>query len=280
MPTTQQRIAQATTDASPSLARVGHWMSAHPIQTLAASAEEIAEATGTSVAAIHRFAVSAGFEGFTHLKSALGRELASVVAPMRKIGGVRAAALASTLPEGAASAQQIERAAAQLLKARQVYLLGLGTSSFVAGYAAHLLAPYLPRAWPIAGPGGTEVAARWLAGIGATDVLLAISLPRYSVATVQLAQFARERRAQVIAITDSPQAPLARVAQRLLLAPAAHAVLPSSVQAAVSVVEAMVAEVIRLNPDAQRLAQEMSEAVLAHLTTEAGSHDPNIDSPT
>src|SRR3954463_11777517 len=98
----QQRIAAAAQEASPSLARVGHWMAAHPIQTLSCSADEIASLTGTSVAAINRFSVAAGFEGFPHLKSQLGRELESVVDPVRKLDGARSGATGRAAKTGQA----------------------------------------------------------------------------------------------------------------------------------------------------------------------------------
>src|SRR5215813_6995462 len=82
----QGRIESAVEDASPSLSRVGRWMSSHPIRTLSHSAEEIAALTGTSVAAINRFSRAAGFEGFAHLKTVLGEELQSTVEPLRKLG--------------------------------------------------------------------------------------------------------------------------------------------------------------------------------------------------
>jgi len=274
----QDRIEAAVEDASPSLSRVGRWMSAHPIRTLSHSAEEIASLTGTSVAAINRFARAAGFEGFTDLKAVLGDELQSTVAPLRKLGGaktgVRPARTKKSAPAIDAEALQraiavpgIQRVAGRLLKARQVLVLGLGTSGYLAGYAAHALMPYLPRVWALAGEGGTEEAARRLSRCGRGDVLLAVSLPRYSRDTVRLAQFARERGAEVIAITDAPDAPLAAVANSFLLAPSQHAVMPSSAVGALAVIEAIAAAVMRLIPDAALVAREMSELVLSHLAT-------------
>ena len=271
MPTAQQRIEAATAEASPSLSRVGHWMSAHLIQTLSCSADEMAALTGTSVAAINRFSRAAGFDGFAHLKNTLGKQLESVVDPVRKLSGAKARAgagpIAADALQAACAAPEIRRAAGRLLKARNVWLLGLGASSYVAGYAAHVLMPYLPQVWAVAGSGGTEVAARRLARVAKGDVMLAVSLPRYSTATVRLAGFARERGAHVIALTDSPQAPLAAVADLLLLAPAQHPVMPSSALGAVAVVETLTAAVMRLNPDAVLIARELSEAVLRHLAT-------------
>jgi DNA-binding MurR/RpiR family transcriptional regulator len=253
-------------------------MSAHPIRTLSHSAEQIAAQTGTSVAAINRFARAAGFEGFSDLKTVLGDELQSAVEPLRKLArsrpkpGSPKAALGDFAIDGealrrATAEPQIERVAGRLLKARRVWSLGLGTSSYLAGYAAHALTPYLPGVWAIAGDGGTEEAARRLSRCGRGDVLLAVSLPRYSKDTVFLAGFARERRAYVIAITDVAGAPLAAQADALLLAPSGHTTMPSSAVGALAVIEAIASAVMRLSPDAVRRAGELSELVLSYLAT-------------
>jgi len=274
----QDRIESAVAEASPSLSRVGRWMSTHPIRTLSHSAEEIASLTGTSVAAINRFARAAGFEGFTDLKAVLGEELQSAVEPLRKLaspkskarpvkGRAKAPVIDADALHRAIMQPQIQRVAGRLLKARQVWLLGLGTSSYLVGYAAHALTPYLPRVWAIAGEGGTEEAARRLSRCGRGDVLVAVSLPRYSKDTVRLTTFARERGAYIIAITDSADAPLAGAARLLLLAPGEHPVMPSSALGALAVIEAIAAEVARLNPDAAKVAREMSELVLSYLAT-------------
>src|SRR5262249_44182306 len=81
----QTRIESAVVDASPSLSRVGRWIAMHPIQALSYSAEEIASLTGTSVAAVNRFARSAGCNGFAHLKTLLGEALQSAVQPLNKL---------------------------------------------------------------------------------------------------------------------------------------------------------------------------------------------------
>src|SRR5262245_16487425 len=167
-------------------------MSTHPIRTLSHSAEEIAELTGTSVAAINRFSRAAGFDGFGHLKSVLGQELQSAVDPVRKLKAPAphngaAAPIDGEALLAATAAPELRRAAGRLLKAQQVWLLGMGASSHLAGYAAHVLMPYLPRVATVAGEGGTEEAARRLSRCGRADALLAISLPRYSSDTVRLA---------------------------------------------------------------------------------------------
>src|SRR5213595_2485403 len=92
-----RRIETTAADASPSLSRVGLWMSSHAIHTLSNSAEETAALTGTSVAAVNRFARAAGFDGFAHLKSELGKELQSTVDPVHKLGRAKTKSRAAAI---------------------------------------------------------------------------------------------------------------------------------------------------------------------------------------
>lgn len=276
-----RRISQSALDNSPVLEKVGLWMAAHPLRVIALSAEEVAQQSGVSLAAVNRFARSTGFEGFAHLKAELAEELQDAAEPIRKLmphsgmpsNGARIAGgsfdIAQRNLQVAAQAldsKSLEHAARRILKARVLYTLGLGMSSYLAHTAAHLLMPYAPVVTHLAGDGGTEAAARRMTRIGDEDVLLAVSLPRYSRDTASLARYARERGAWVLSITDRPGAPLAAHADAVLLAPADHGVLSSSAVAALAVIEALTTRVMQLNPDSVRLATELSEAVLDHLS--------------
>jgi len=272
MTSAQAQIESAIPNATPSLSRVGRWMSMHPIQTLSQSAEEIAVLTGTSVAAVNRFARAAGFDGFAHLKNSLGAELQSAVEPLHKIGAGTARqagtpVIDANAIQSAIAAPEIRKAATRLVKARRVLVLGLGKSSYLAGYAAHSLMPFLADVWAIAVTGGTEEAARRLSRCGRGDVIVAVSLRRYSKDTVRMVEMARERGAYIVAVTDSVQAPLAPLANCLLIAPSEHPVMPSSALGAMAVLEALAAVVVEINPDAALASREMSEMVLSHLVT-------------
>lgn len=276
-----QRISQSALDNSPVLEKVGLWMAAHPLRAIALSAEEVAQQSGASLAAVNRFARSAGFEGFAHLKTALAEELQDAAEPIRKLmptsASARNSAPDTSHPLAAAQrnlqvaaqaldAKALDHAARRILKARILYTLGFGMSSYLAETAAHLLMPFGPTVTNLAGDGGTEAAARRMTHIGPGDVLLAISLPRYSRDTASLARYARERGAWVLAVTDRPGAPLAAQADAVLLAPADHGVLSSCAVPALAVIEALTTRVMQLNPDSVRLATELSEAVLDHLS--------------
>ncbi len=97
-------------------------------------------------------------------------------------------------------------------------------------------------------------------------MLVAISMPRYSATTIELAHTARERGARVLAIVDSPAAPLAGEADLCLYAPAAHSVLSASLVSLQALCEILFAEVLRQNPDAVALAVEHTDSITPYLT--------------
>jgi DNA-binding MurR/RpiR family transcriptional regulator len=110
-------------------------------------------------------------------------------------------------------------------------------------------------------------------------VLLAISLPRYSLDTLQLARFANERGASVLAITDSPASPLTSIAEHVLFAPADHPVLTSSNIAVLALIEGLVAGVMARNKEAVKLATELTESVMAYLHMPGNSKSSKATKP-
>ena len=76
--------------------------------------------------------------------------------------------------------------------------------------------------------------------VGPGDVLFGISFPRYSTATGKALQYCREAGAQVIALTDSETAPIARSAHYLLTAKSDMVSLVDSLVAPMSVVNALI----------------------------------------
>ncbi len=271
MNTVLQRIEAAAINVTPALASIGHWITASPIQTLSLSAAELAVEAGASLAAVNRFSQAAGFQGFADLKSALGIELQSATAPLRKLEvsasrgkrGKEVMEVEQILEAGRSA--KIPPIADRLLKGEQVFILGLGLSSYLAAYAAHAMTPYLKNAFAISGPGGTEAAARRLSTIGQGDILIAMTLPRYSRDTVHMAGFAKRRGAYVVAITDSASAPIAREAHVVLAVPVNHAILSSTSMGMLAVIEGLVSCVMERNPNAGQLAREVSDLVLSHL---------------
>lgn len=273
-PSILERLRQSAAEASPAVRKVGLWMAAHPLRAISLSADEIAEQAQASQAAVNRFATHAGFEGLAQLRAALTAELQDVrepVAKLQRLAGMPDEHPFASAQEGLLHAAQrldvalLDQCAQAVLAARHVYVLGLGMSHFAAGFAASALMPYVQGSTHVSDGGGSEQIVRRMMNLGPGDVLIAISVPRYSMDTVALATAARDRGAHVVAITDQLSSPLAAVAQTVLLAPAQHGVLSHSYVSIVALIEALLSTVVRLHPRAAAIAADMYDTLLPHL---------------
>lgn len=79
--------------------------------------------------------------------------------------------------------------------------------------------------------------------VGKDDVFIGISFPRYSKRTVKAIDYAKERGATVIAITDSAGSPLAAKCDHLLLARSDMASFVDSLVAPLSLINALIVAV-------------------------------------
>ncbi|WP_252089196.1 MurR/RpiR family transcriptional regulator [Pseudomonas sp. MWU13-3659] len=280
-----RKLSQGLAELPPSLRKVADYILRHPLKAATLTIEEMAQATATSPAAVNRLAKALDLGGYSGMKSELVTTLQQMVSPVDKLrnelaqrpGGdfglheqIQSATsnLATTASNNQAEA--FEAFISSLVGARKVYVLGFGNSVYLAGLAASTLVPFCQDACAISMEGGNENAAYRLAAITEQDVLLAIALPRYSQDTLQLSRFAHERKATVLAITDSPASPLAPIARHVLYAPADHPVLTSSNIAVLALIEGLVAGVMARNKEAVKLATELTESVMSYLHVPGG----------
>ncbi|MCY1408983.1 putative HTH-type transcriptional regulator YbbH [compost metagenome] len=284
-----RKLAEIAPDLPPSLRKVADFILRHPLKAATLTIEELALESTTSPSAVNRLAKVMDLGGFTGLKTELVTTLQQMVSPVDKLRneleqraggefGLQEQIQIASGNLGTAGANNqaaiFETFVARLIEARRVYVLGFGNSAYMAGLAAGTLMPFCADAIAVSMEGGNENAAYRLAAITHQDVLLAISLPRYSLDTLQLARFAKERGATVLAITDSPASPLNNIAEHVLFAPADHPVLTSSNIAVLALIEGLVAGVMARNKEAVKLATEMTESVMSYLHMPTGSKSP------
>jgi DNA-binding MurR/RpiR family transcriptional regulator len=81
--------------------------------------------------------------------------------------------------------------------------------------------------------------------IGADDVCIAISFPRYSSQTVNALRFVNDRGATIISITDSESSPIALYAKYLLIAGSSIVSFVDSLVAPLSLINALIAAAAR-----------------------------------
>jgi DNA-binding MurR/RpiR family transcriptional regulator len=115
------------------------------------------------------------------------------------------------------SLDRIAAAARTLASARRIYCLGLRSSHCVAWHLHYVLSLVGEKSVHIDGVAATGADA--MAKATSRDVLLVASVLPYTRLTVELAEYAVEQGVQVVAITDSEVAPLAQIAQHVVVVP-------------------------------------------------------------
>lgn len=283
------RALKPTTDLANRIAKVyptlseGHRKAAdfvlqNPLDTATMTIEGLAERSGTSTATITRFVRALGYASYGDFRTALSAALKVALAPVEALADARAAAgsvfatMSASLGNEAANLEEaiatldeptVDRAIAALLKARRIFIIGYGASHHVGAFLEDGLLLYLEADVIFAtARGGPERASNQMLSAGPDDLVVAISLPRYSRSTLELAKFAKQRNAMLLAITDRPSSPLVAIADMTLFAPARNNFLPNSPTAAFAVADALITTLARERPDAVEALKALSESQL------------------
>ena len=130
----------------------------------------------------------------------------------------------------------------KIVSARNIYILGVRSAAALADFLTFNFRMMFDNVRAVEGTTGTEIFEQLL-DIGAEDVFIAISFPRYSKRTVRAVEFAHCAGADVVALTDSVTSPLANDCDQLLTARSDMASFVDSLVAPLSIINAMVAAV-------------------------------------
>jgi DNA-binding MurR/RpiR family transcriptional regulator len=99
--------------------------------------------------------------------------------------------------------------------------------------------------------------------VGGDDVVIGISFPRYSMRTLKAMEFANDRNAKVISITDSIHSPMCLYSSCNLLAKSDMVSIVDSLVAPLSLINALVVALCVKAPNAARKNLEELERVWA-----------------
>ena len=130
----------------------------------------------------------------------------------------------------------------KIVRARNIYILGSRSSASLAAFLTFNFRMMFDNVRNVEISSGSEMFEQIL-NIGAEDVLIAISFPRYSKRTVRAVHFAHNAGADVVSITDSTASPIAADSDQLLTAKSDMASFVDSLVAPLSIINAMVAAV-------------------------------------
>ncbi|MBU5311088.1 MurR/RpiR family transcriptional regulator [Tissierella carlieri] len=128
-----------------------------------------------------------------------------------------------------------------ILNAENVYILGLRSSSFLAGYLGFYLS-FLIKDVKVITSGPNDVFEQLLKS-DSKDIIIGISYPRYSKRTLEALDFCKEKGCKIISITDSLISPAAKYSDISLIASSDMLSFVDSLVAPMSLINALIVSI-------------------------------------
>ncbi|MGL6106889.1 MurR/RpiR family transcriptional regulator [Romboutsia sp.] len=216
---------------------------------------KLGETVGVSESTVVRFANAMGYSGYPKLQDALQELIKNKLTTVQRVEMAKEYSDDSTILKKVLKSdidnikdtleeideKAFEKAATKLLTAKKIYILGMRSSFTIAQYLGYYLDIILDNVHIIRTDMGD--AFEQTVRISEGDVLIAISFPRYSKKSYQIVDCAKEKGAHIIALTDSLFAPVASLADNILLVKSNMASFVDSLVPAFSVVNALIVSV-------------------------------------
>ena len=226
------------------------------------TASRLGALVGVSESTVVRFAIELGFEGYPEFQRALQKMIRSRLTSFQRMevtnsligeGEVLDKVLLSDIDKIRRTMEEIdhasfEEAVERIVSAEHVYIIGVRSSSSLAGFLNYNFRMIFDNVRFVQTTSGSEMFEQ-IMQVGARDVMIAISFPRYSTRIINAVEYARSRGADVVALTDSTLSPIAAYASQLLIAHSDMASFVDSLVAPLSIINAMIVAVARKKQD-------------------------------
>jgi DNA-binding MurR/RpiR family transcriptional regulator len=260
-PTLEARISGVLPNLTAKQRRLARYMLDNEIDLAFASADDVGRQAGVDAATVVRFSRMLGYDGFADLRDSVRRSVPQFLTAVERVtqwltrgqsDDVLQAVFAqdvSNLEKTARmnSSETIAQAVDLLGSAPHVICIGHGISGFIADHMAHQLALV---GVPMQRPSRSIVdGAIDLSLLSENDVVVVISVWRYLMDTLLLAEGALDRGASIIALTDSRAAPIAAHADVTLTAATETPELSHSVVGLITLTNVLVTGLAVANPE-------------------------------
>lgn len=238
------------------------------------TAAEIAKAVGVSESTVVRFAVSVGYEGFPEFSKAMEIWYKSKMNTISMMGSTYSKESQSDLLNAVLKSdmkrmedtianldvEAFELAVDIIINARKVYVVGLRTCEPLAEFLHFYLNMIRDDVIMLKTTSASEMFEQMIR-INEDDCIIGISFPRYSMRTLKAIEFANDRNAKVITLTDSVHSPMNLYSSCNLLAQSDMVSIVDSLVAPLSVINALVVALCLRLPDEVKKNLETLEDV-------------------
>ncbi len=241
---------------------IAAYISDHYDQAAFMTAAKLGETVGVSESTVVRFAMHLGYEGYPEFQNALAEWVKNKLNSVQKMGAkygnsTQSEILTSVLSADIEKIQDtivnldpaaFEAAVDIILEAETIYLIGVRSCEPLADFLHFYLNMIRGNVVLVKTTSVSEMFEQMIR-VGEKDAVIGISFPRYSMRTLKAMEFANDRNAKVITITDSIHSPMNLYSSCNLLARSDMVSIVDSLVAPLSVINALVVALCLRRPD-------------------------------
>ena len=217
------------------------------------TAAKLGTTVGVSESTVVRFATHLGYKGYPEFQKALEElvrnKLNSVQRKEVTYGRISQSKILETVLNSDAdkiktTMEKIDHNAFELavntiLNAKNIYIVGIRSCAPLASFLGFYLTLMFDHVQLLTTNSSSELFEQ-MVRIDKEDVIIGISFPRYSMRTLKALEFANNRNAKVITITDSVHSPMNLYSSCNLIADSDMASIVDSLVAPLSVINALI----------------------------------------
>ena len=208
------------------------------------TAAKMGEVVGVSESTVVRFAMTLGYKGYPEFQKALEELVRTKLNSIQRMevtygrisqGEILTSVLQADIEKikltmGSMDQEAFEMAVDTILKAKRIYVIGIRSCAPLASFLSYYLQLICEDVTLVNTNSSSEI----------FEQLIRISFPRYSVRTLKALEFANNRNAKVITLTDSVHSPMNLYSSCNLIARSDMASIVDSLVAPLSVINALV----------------------------------------
>ena len=216
------------------------------------TAAKLGISVGVSESTVVRFANELGFSGYPKLQKSLQELIKNKLTTVQRLelsndyiseGYALKGVLKADIENIRATLEKInyntfEEVINRMFEAKSIYIIGLRSSTTLAEFLGFYLNVILKNVRTVSY--GISDIFEQMINVTEGDLVIGIGFPRYAARTIDALDFAKDRGAKVLAITDSLLSPLASKADYTLIAQSNMASFVDSLVAPLSVINALI----------------------------------------
>lgn len=217
------------------------------------TAARLGEVVGVSESTVVRFAAQLGYKGYPQFQRALEEMVRDKLDGVQRVevtygrisrSKVLESIITSDMERIRGTLEKLDQnvfelAVETILSARRIYVVGIRSCAPLAAFLSFYLNLMFDHVHLLHTNSSSELFEQ-MVRIGREDVIIGISFPRYSLRTLKALEFANDRSAKVITLTDSVHSPMNLYSSCNLIAESDMASIVDSLTAPLSVINALI----------------------------------------